>query len=50
MIFKNVWIYSKREKKIRMFRITGGKRKHQITFGLQPKLLSWEKKLGSLKI
>ena len=46
MKFKIVMTYSKRERKIRLFRISYAKMHKQITFGLQPHWWKTEKKFG----
>lgn len=50
LIFKCVFTWSPQEKKIRLFRITYAKQKQQVTFGLQPRLISKEKTSDSIKI
>lgn len=49
-IFKRVLTYSKREKKVRLFRITFARQKKQITLGLQPKWFKLERPFYRFKL
>jgi hypothetical protein len=50
LIFKRVLTWSKQERKIRLFRVTYGRQKKQITFGLQPKIIGHETQPSGFKL
>ena len=50
LILKSVCTWSPRESKVRLFRITYAKQKKQITFGFQPRILSYEKQPNGFKV
>lgn len=50
LILKSVLTWNPKETKVRLFRITYARQKKQITFGLQPKLLSYRRLPNGFKI